>query len=542
VLDVPDARIVAARSLDAAYESELERLVGLPIRISPAEPTVQEYDGSRTSLRAGAMATEHPVTGFVASEGAYVSALPVKSRTGAVVAIVEASLARSLVSEPFRDVARNLFLLSLGVLAVATVMGFVLGRRLGKPVDALSDAAERIGRGDLATPIPHAPGREIGGLSTTMEEMRLRLLQLTAELRRRRAEAEAIVTGISEGVYTVDRERRIVYLNPQAATFLGVPAHEAIGRFCGDVLNPQGPDGVRPCDTSCPIVHARFRGNARATEHLLLPDGTRRTMVVASAPPVTSDEGVEIERQQFQVLRDETDIEATRRLRDTVLANISHEFKTPLSAQLASIELLQDRLRGDPPGEAAQLVSSLERGTLRLTHLIDNLLESVRIDAGRDSIRRAPVALDEVVEEAVELMSPLLAQKGQSIEADLPYPIPSVVGDAPRLVQVLVNLLANANKFAPAGTAVRIGGTRDGSTVSLWVEDEGPGLPPGSGQALFTRFYRAPGEEPEQSGMGLGLFIVKSIVERHGGAVAAKSLPRGTRITLTLPVAEGQGS
>src|SRR4029079_18914389 len=147
----------------------------------------------------------------------------------------------------------------------------------------------------------------------------------------------------------------------------------------------------------------------------LLPDGTRRTMVVASAPPVAGEVD-DAERRQFQVLRDETDVEATRRLRDTVLANISHEFKTPLSAQLASIELLQDQLRGLPSGEAAQLVSSFGRGTLRLTHLIDNLLESVRIDAGRDSIRRAPVALDEVVEEAVELMSSLLAQKGQGDE------------------------------------------------------------------------------------------------------------------------------
>jgi signal transduction histidine kinase len=136
-------------------------------------------------------------------------------------------------------------------------------------------------------------------------------------------------------------------------------------------------------------------------------------------------------------------------------------------------------------------------------------------------------------------MSSLLAQKGQTIETDLPYPIPSVVGDAQRLVQVLVNLLANANKFAPDGTTVRIGGSREGSSVSLWVEDEGPGLPPGSGQALFTRFYRAPGEEPEQSGMGLGLFIVKSIVERHGGAVVARSLPKGTRISVTLPVVAG---
>jgi len=188
---------------------------------------------------------------------------------------------------------------------------------------------------------------------------------------------------------------------------------------------------------------------------------------------------------------------------------------------------------------------SLERGGLRLTQLIDNLLESVRIEAGQTSIRSRPVALDEVVEEAVEMTQPLLAQRGQTLEVELPYPLPAVAGDAPRLIQVFVNLLANANKFAPAGSIVRIGGVVQANTVCLWVEDEGPGVPEGSGagaSTLFERFVRAPGreEEPEQSGMGLGLWIVQSIVERHGGTVEARREGAGTRIRVALPVQESE--
>jgi signal transduction histidine kinase len=243
------------------------------------------------------------------------------------------------------------------------------------------------------------------------------------------------------------------------------------------------------------------------------------------------------------VLRDETDVEAARRQRDAVLANISHEFRTPLSAQLASIELLRDRLLQSPgglDGATRDLVLSLERGSLRLTQLIDNLLESVRIESGQDSIRNRPVALDEVVEEAVEMTSPLLAQRGQSIEVDLPYPMPPVRGDAPRLTQVFVNLLANANKFAPAGSAVRVGGAVEGGAVVLWVEDDGPGLgETETGGELFDRFVRraGEGEEPETGGMGLGLWIVRSIVERHGGRVEAGAGPggRGTRMRVVIP-------
>lgn len=263
-------------------------------------------------------------------------------------------------------------------------------------------------------------------------------------------------------------------------------------------------------------------------------------MVVASAPPAAAVASPESQRgpQQFQVLRDETEVEAARRLRDAVLANVSHEFKTPLAAQLASIELLADRLSRSGDGESMQLVASLERGALRLTQLVDNLLESVRIEAGQLAVRRQPVALDEVVEEAVELATPLLSQRGQHLSVELPYPLPAVLGDAPRLAQVFVNLLANANKYAPPGSTIRIRGEVGATAVSLSVEDEGPGLPPGSEKAVFERFFRSPGEEPGERGMGLGLAIVKSIVERHGGTVAAEPLPGGSRFRITLPVAE----
>ncbi|HEX9943102.1 MAG TPA: ATP-binding protein [Thermoanaerobaculia bacterium] len=541
----PDATAAAALVLDASFIRQMARQIGLPVAILDSDRALDDPQDPRMPLRAEALATGGPASGRLKSAGLYVSVRLLRSPSGEVAALVETSLPRDAVASSLARLVRNLMLLALLVAAAATLSGWTISQRLARPVQALTASAARIGRGDLWTPTPRAPGAELGTLAATMEEMRRRLLQLTSELRRRQAEGEAILTGIVEGVFSVDRDRRVRYLNPQAAALLGVRPEEAIGRFCGDVLNPQGRDGMRPCEENCPIVHARFRGGASATEHLLLPDGTRRAVVIASAPPA--------EDQQVQVLRDETDVEAARRQRDAVLANISHEFRTPLSAQLASIELLRDRLlrsMGGLDAETRELILSLERGSLRLTQLIDNLLESVRIESGQDSIRSRPVALDEVIEEAVEMTAPLLAQRGQSVEVDLPYPLPAVRGDAPRLTQVFVNLLANANKFAPVGSAVHIGGAVEEGAVSLWVEDEGPGLPggpeAGNGRALFDRFVRlaGEGEEPETGGMGLGLWIVRSIVERHGGTIeaGAGSDGRGTRMQVVLPrerLAEG---
>jgi len=306
-------------------------------------------------------------------------------------------------------------------------------------------------------------------------------------------------------------------------------------------LHPRAENGRRPCEDRCPIVHARFRGSATATEHLETALGPKTVVITSGSAADASREmgGWMGKAQQFQVIRDETDVESARRMRDGVLANISHEFRTPLSAQLASLELLRDRLPDMDVTEARELLLSIERGTLRLTGLIDNLLESVRIDAGMDSIRKQTVALDEIVEEAVDLAAPLIAIREQALDVNLPYPMRPVQGDRSRLVQVFVNLLGNANKFAPAGSTIRIGGETQENEITLRVEDEGEGIAPGDTEAVFERFTRSTGEEPVESGMGLGLWIVKSIVERHGGRVVAQAADhQGARMSVTLPVGE----
>jgi K+-sensing histidine kinase KdpD len=284
------------------------------------------------------------------------------------------------------------------------------------------------------------------------------------------------------------------------------------------------------CETSCPIVAARTAGRAQQTEQLALGEGRPRTMVITSAAAV---DGL-----QVQVIRDETELESVRSARDSVLANISHEFRTPLGAQLASIELLRDGLDRMSRDETRTLVLSLERGTQRLTRLIDNLLESVRIESGQLALRRQPLTLTELIEDARELLGSLFAQRNQALEIDVPADLPAFEGDGPRLPQVFVNLLSNASKFAPEHSTVRVGARANGTQLIAWVEDEGPGLPDMERVSIFDRFYRGPAEEPEPGGLGLGLWIVKSIVERQGGSVSAsRTSEQRTRFTVALPLA-----
>ena len=522
--------VYVVRRLDAKLARSLSAQVGADIRLIDYRAYTASTVSAFTSLYSAALADGHSAVQRIASQEVYACAVPMFASSGEAIALIEALLPTDAVDAPTRHLVRKLLVMALILAVFAVFAGAILAELVAGPVRALTAAATRLGAGDFSASIPPGGAAEVGALARTMETMRRNLIDLTTTLRRREAEAQAVLSGIVEGVYAVDRNRMIRYLNPQAARLLGVRAEQAVGRFCGDVLKPREEDGRRPCDVHCPILEARTAGSAKAVEHLLgAGAGEPRTAVITSAAPV---EGL-----QVQVIRDETELEAVRRARDSVLANISHEFRTPLAAQLASIELLLEGMEKMPPDKRRELVTSLERGTQRLTQLIDNLLESVRIESGQLAIRRQTVALADVVSDAAVMVGSLLAQRRQTLTVAVPDDLPLLAGDRPRLIQVFVNLLANANKFAPEDSVVRIGAEAQPGKLIAWVEDEGPGPAGGDDAALFARFRRGGGAEPEPAGLGLGLWLVKSIIERHSGNVAFERTAAGrTRFTLTLPL------
>jgi len=522
------ARAYVVHLLEQKMARTLTQQVGLEIRLIDYRSFTNDPVNAFTPLYSASLADGRSAVQRIESQQLYAASVPVFASTGEAIALIEARLPTAAIDSSAGRLTRRLLLTAAILAALAVLGGLVLSEFVAGPVKALTQAAIRLGKGDFSTSIPPGGAAEVGTLARTMEDMRRNLIDLTGTLRRREAEAQAVLGGVVEGVYAVDKDRIIRYLNPQAARLLNVAPDQAVGRFCGDVLKPRLEEGRRPCESRCPILQARADASAQAVEHLQPSDSGERTTVITSSSMV---DGL-----QVQVIRDETELEAVRRARDSVLANISHEFRTPLAAQLASIELLQEGLSRLQPHELRELVQSLERGTLRLTRLIDNLLESVRIESGQLGIRRQSVPLSEVVEDAQALVQSLLAQRRQKLEVLLPEDLPPIEGDKPRLTQVFVNLLANANKFAPEDTTVRIGAESHPGQVVAWVEDEGPGPDPGETEAIFARFQRGAEEEPEPGGLGLGLWIVKSIIDRHAGTITLIRTEQGrTRFAISLP-------
>jgi len=527
--DTEGSRVFVARLLNDKLARTLSQQVGLDVKLVDYRAFTNDPVNAFTPLYSAALADGRSAVQRIDSQGVYASCVPVFSATGEAIALIEVLLPTSVTDLSSNRLTHKLLVTALILAVLAVFAGVILSELIAGPVKALTEASVRLGQGDFSTSIPPGGAAEVGALARTMEDMRRNLVDLTGTLRRREAEAQAVLGGIVEGVYAVDKDRIIRYLNPQAARLLGVSPEQAVGRFCGDVLKPRNEDGRRPCDYRCPILQARTDNSAKAVERLQVGPSDARTTVITSS-------GI-VDGLQVQVIRDETELEAVRRARDSVLANISHEFRTPLAAQLASIELLLEGIDTLQPAQQKELVMSLERGTLRLTRLIDNLLESVRIESGQLNIRHQSVELAEVVEDARALVESLLTLRRQTLEVTLPEGLPYVEGDGPRLTQVFVNLLANANKFAPEDSVVRIGAETVDGKVHVWVEDEGPGPGPGDSEAIFARFQRGSEEEPEPGGLGLGLWIVKSIIDRHTGTISLVRTGQGrTRFLITLPI------
>jgi two-component system sensor histidine kinase KdpD len=214
----------------------------------------------------------------------------------------------------------------------------------------------------------------------------------------------------------------------------------------------------------------------------------------------------------------------SERLRNALLSAISHDLRTPLAAIVgAASSLVAD---GDRLGREAarELNQTIHDEAQRMTGLVNNVLDMARLQAGAVHLNRQWYPVEEVVGSVLTRMSKRL--EGRPVNIDLPPDLPLVWLDGVLIEQVLVNLLENAIKYTPRGTAIEISAAATPDEVVVSVADHGPGVPPGKEEQVFDKFYRV-AEESSQSGVGLGLTICRAIVEVHGGRIWVENRPQG---------------
>ena len=220
-----------------------------------------------------------------------------------------------------------------------------------------------------------------------------------------------------------------------------------------------------------------------------------------------------------------------------VLATVAHELRGPLTALATSSELLAEDFEVLDPNQVRGMLSAIHRRTLWLQGLVENLLAAATIREGRLQLHRQPVRLSDVMADVRAVVDPLLSQRGQRIRVRGAQAAPAVLADSRRVGQVLVNLILNASKFGKTGTVIDITVSWLVDRVRVSVADRGPGVAADQVQRLFEPYYRsAATADNVKEGVGLGLSIVKSIVQAHGGAVGVESRRGGgARFWFELP-------
>jgi len=240
----------------------------------------------------------------------------------------------------------------------------------------------------------------------------------------------------------------------------------------------------------------------------------------------------QVEEQSAALVAARERAESATRAKDEFLAMLGHELRNPLAPILTALELM--RLKG----LASREQDVIQRQVGHLTRLVDDLLDVSRITRGKIELALTPVELASVVARAIELASPLFEQRQHRMDVDVPPHGLGVCGDVDRLAQVIVNLLTNAAKYSDPHSTIEISGSRVGETVELKVRDYGVGIAPDMLAHIFDAFVQQPQTlDRSHGGLGLGLTIVRSLVEKHGGSVDARSagVGRGSEFVVRLP-------
>ncbi len=266
-----------------------------------------------------------------------------------------------------------------------------------------------------------------------------------------------------------------------------------------------------------------------ATPHwLLAPEQRQQLDTFATLAAIALERVHYIEVAQDALVRIESE-----RLRNSLLAALSHDLRTPLTSLMAQAEALAASAPPLAPGQRA-MADALREETVRMGRLVTNLLDMARIESGDVKLRLQWQPVEEVIGSALAASRAALA--GHTVETHVPADLPLVQYDAVLVERVLSNLLENAGKYTPPGSTVGVSAERHGQWLSVAVTDDGPGLPPGQEDAVFEKFTRGE-RESAKPGVGLGLAICRAIVGAHGGTIrAANRLDGGAAFTFTLPL------
>ena len=423
---------------------------------------------------------------------------------------------------------------SLVALVLALLLAALVSRAASRPLDRMSRAATALSQGRFDLSLPPTGRDSVGQLSRALGQVAEKLQQRVGDLTSQRDRQSEMLDRMDEGVLLIDRERRVFVANPAAVRILETEKPLVGGTVAEAIRHP----GAR-------AAIDRALDRSRPSQIEVEPLGLSRRTALLNVQPLSPDVG----GGALAVFHDVTRLRRLETTRRDFVANVSHEFRTPVASIQASAETLLDSGLEDRE-TARRFVDVIHRNAQRLGRLVADLLELSHLEArASDPARQQPVVLADVVNRVLDTVRPQARVRSMSVTCEVPEAVVAR-GDADGIEQMVLNLVDNAIKYGKDGGHVQVIATAPAPAARAepgavrWVElsvvDDGPGIESRHLPRIFERFYRVnEGRSTATGGSGLGLSIVSHLAESMGGQVTARSeVGRGSSFTIRLPRAD----
>ena len=501
---------------------------GLVLADSQSDPQTMENHAGRPEIRDAfangeGQSIRHSVT--INRDLLYFAArLPVG---GAAPVVLRFALPLQTVDQEMLEFRRRLWLASLLVLFVTGMASLLISRSFSSRVERLRLFSRRVAEGDFRPLDADRSGDSLEALAVSLNETAARLDRTIRTLTEERNLSAAILGSMVEGVAVVNATERLLFANQGFAEILELDAPPNSGSALVEVVRQtELIEAVRQVLTGQPRVEAEIvTGTLR--QHFF-------AATVASVRAADTSGAV-------IVLHDITDLRKLERVRRDFVANVSHEFKTPLTAIQGFAETLLAGAIDDPQNRVRFLEIILDHSR-RLARLTDDLLKLSKMDADRLDVEIRRLSVSQFVQSCVETTQRPAAEKDLRISVNLQESIPDIAADRRRLAEVLQNLLDNAIQYTLPGGQIMVSASAQEGEVTFTVSDTGIGIPQADQPRIFERFYRVDvARSREVGGTGLGLSIAKHLVEAHGGRIWVDSeVGQGSQFHFTVPVFDAE--
>ena len=473
-----------------------------------------------------------------------------------------AEMSQAEAFEPANRLARDILLIGLSSAGVLLVAVYLMSRRITQPLMAIADTAIQVAGGNLKSQAPVLTEDEIGllakafnqmisQLSQSKDQLEIRIKSATAELQDTLANLGSIIDNIADGLLVADPQGKITRFNPALSRLFNLGEVDLTGEMCLEIFSKEvntliaqaNHDPGKIFTTELPLAH-NLIGKAVATAVLKTDENkTDENLLDETAAKVLVGTVI--------LFRDITAEKEVDRMKTDFISTVSHELRTPLTSVLGFAKIIKKKLEENilpyvnteekkvkrAVGQVSDNIEIIISEGVRLTSLINDVLDIAKMEAGKTDWRMEPMSVVDVVERGIAATSALFIQKNLELIRDFEACTPKTLGDQDRLIQVVINLLSNSIKFTDQGSITcKITHTQEEIVVS--IIDTGMGISEADQPKVFEKFKQVGDTLTDKpKGTGLGLPICKEIIEQHGGRIWVEGqIGVGSTFSFTLPV------